>query len=89
MSKSYQLPASVLNVQDEVPSGTCNFSNVTFVTTLAAIPGSLKVFLNGIRLFAPADYSASNTTTAGVTTITMVEAPHTNDIVMVDYTFKI
>lgn len=86
MSKTFQFPASVLEVNHEVPVGTCNFVNTTFTTALLAIVGSLRVYINGIRLYYPTDYT---TTEGTVTTITMAEAPHTNDLIQVDYTYKI
>ena len=89
MAKQFQIPMSSLMVQDEVPTGSCNFSNVTFTTKFPCIPGSLRVYINNIRLSSITDYTASNTTTAGTTTITLAEAPHTDDVIFVDYWYKI
>ena len=86
MSKTFQLPASVLEVAHETPVGNCNFVNTTFTTALLAITGSLRVYLNGIRCGYTTDYTTSEGT---VTTISFVDAPHTNDVIQVDYKYKI
>ena len=61
------------------PSGSINGSNTIF--TLPTIPraGSVKVFVNGMRFKVGEDYNIS-----GVT-ITMVTAPPSTSIILIDY----
>ena len=68
-------------VDNEVPSGTINSSNVTFTTANAPNPAdSLKVFINGMRMKGGgADYSLSGST------ITTTVAPPTGSLILIDY----
>lgn len=67
-------------VENEVPSGAVNSSNVTFGLANTPVAGSVKLYLNGIRLKGSGvDYSIS------VATITMGTAPETGDILLADY----
>ena len=68
-------------IDDEVPAGSVNGSNVTF--TLANIPNppsSLKLFVNGQRMKAGGeDFTLSSGT------ITFITAPPTTSILLADY----
>lgn len=64
---------------NETPGGTINSSNTSFTTAASYTSGTLRVYLNGIRL-AGADYSET-----GSTTFSMVTAPVTGDLLRVDY----
>ena len=67
-------------VRGEVPGGSVNSSNTTFTTASRFQPGSLRVYHNGIRLKAgTTDYAE------GTQGFTMVTAPITGDILLVDY----
>lgn len=67
-------------VENEVPTGAVNGSNVTFTLLNTPIVGSVKLYINGIRLKAAGvGYTISGST------ITMVLAPETGDILLVDY----
>lgn len=68
-------------VDNEVPSGTVNGSNVTF--TLAFTPddaAGVKVYINGLRT---KDFSVTGST------ITFTTAPATDSEITVDYTKKL
>lgn len=67
-------------VENEVPGGSINSSNTVFTTASAFATGALRVYRNGIRLKGGgADY------TAGASGFTMVTAPNTGDVLLVDY----
>jgi hypothetical protein len=67
-------------VDEETPTGTINGSNVTFTLANTPTAGSVKLYLNGIRLKQGAnDYSISGLT------ITMTTAPLTGDLLLADY----
>lgn len=76
------LPASGGSFADgEVPSGAINGSNVTFTLANTPTAGSVKVYLNGIRLKATSDYTISGAT------ITMTYAPDTGSTLLADYRY--
>lgn len=67
-------------VKNEVPGGSVNSSNTAFTTAAAFQTGSLRVFKNGLRLKAGGvDF------TEGSQAFTMVTAPDTGDLLLVDY----
>lgn len=67
-------------VSGEIPGGLVNSSNTVFTTSSPLATGSLKVFRNGIRLKAGgADF------TEGAQGFTMVTAPTTGAVLLVDY----
>jgi hypothetical protein len=71
-------------VDGEVPSGIINGLNVTFV--LAHIPSpasSLHLFLNGVRLSSPLDYSV----TAFSGSVVFATAPRPSDQIFADYRY--
>lgn len=67
-------------VDNEVPSGTINGSNVTFTLVSTPATNSLNLYKNGIRLKpGGADYTLSGNT------ITFVTAPPTGAVLLADY----
>lgn len=70
----------VQDVWGEVPTGTINSSNTVFTTANTFRPGTVRVFLNGLRQKPTTQYSES----AG-NTITFVSAPTTGSTIIVDY----
>lgn len=67
-------------VENEVPTGIMNSSNPTFTLANTPIAGSVKLYINGIRLKAAGvGYSISGTT------ITMTIPPDNGDILLADY----
>lgn len=67
-------------VENEVPGGLVNSSNTVYTTASAFLTNSLRVYKNGTRLKGGgADY------TAGSSGFTMVTAPATGAILLVDY----
>jgi hypothetical protein len=67
-------------IYNEVPTLTADASHAVFQTANAYQPGTLMVYLNGLRQRKPADYSETTSTT-----FTMTTAPLSGDVVMVDY----
>ncbi len=67
-------------VMNETPGGTLDGSNAVFTTAYAYIANSTRLFLNGQRMQLLGDYIES-----AVQQITFVEAPHTGDILTIDY----
>lgn len=68
-------------VQDEIPSGTINGVNATFTLAFTPIAGTVKVYLNGQRMFP----GAGNDFTISGATITMLQVPVTGDLLVADY----
>jgi len=66
-------------IENEVPTGAVDDVNDEFVLANTPLDGSVKVYLNGLRLKVSTGYAIS-----GVT-ITMTVAPTTGDILLVDY----
>ncbi len=66
-------------ISNETPSGLVNGSNVTYTLVNSPIVGTLKLYLNGQRQTYTTDYTLSGST------ITMVVAPVTGDIIRADY----
>lgn len=71
-------------IADETPSGTVNGSTTAFTTAFPYVPGSLKVFINGLKQKTTTHFTETTPTT-GV--FTMSEAPLTGDIITVEYQF--
>ena len=78
----YAAASATSHVTEETPSGTINGSNTSFTLANAPISGTLKLYLNGQRLTYTTDFTLSGTT------ITMVTAPITNDILRADYSIS-
>jgi len=68
-------------VVSEVPTGTINGVNASFVLAAAPIAGKEQVYLNGVRL----ERGAGNDYTISSATITMLNIPQTGDKIIVDY----
>jgi hypothetical protein len=66
---------------NETPGGAVNGANTAFTTAVAYASGTLRVYVNGVRL-APADY-----TETGAAAFTLGTAPATGDLLRVDYNF--
>ena len=69
-------------IENEIPAGLVNGSNVTF--TLANAPrntSALKLYRNGARQAYDTHYTLSTLT------ITMVSAPNTGNIILADYEY--
>src|ERR1035437_1928015 len=67
-------------VFEEIPSGTINGSNPTFSLANTPIIGTVKLYLNGVRLaVADSDYTITGAT------ITMITIPQTGDFFISDY----
>lgn len=71
-------------VDEETPTGAINGTNATFTTAVHPIAGSLKVYLNGIRMRSAVDY-----TFTAPNTITFINgvAPQPSDILTVEYRY--
>lgn len=79
---AYTTDITTINFADEeTPSGTINGINTTFTLAHTPLSGSLKVYLNGIRLKNGNDY------TLATTTITMINIPGTGDTLIADYRY--
>lgn len=68
-------------VFEETPSGSINGSNVTFTLANTPTAGTLKLYLNGLRLKS----GAGNDYTLSTNTITMTTAPISGDVLLADY----
>lgn len=76
------IPTVPTIVSNEVPTGSINSSNQSFVLANTPNPASsLAVYLNGQRLTVTGDYTLSTDT------ISMVIAPVTGDILFCDYRY--
>jgi hypothetical protein len=73
-------PGSSSLISNETPTGTIDGSNTSYTLAGTMVSGSLKVFLNGVRMKGGGtDY------TEGTNAFTMTVAPLTGDILLVDY----
>ncbi len=66
-------------VNNEIPSGTINGTNVTFTLANTPIAGTLKLRLNGMWLQSGVDYTLAGTT------ITFINPPETGSNLYADY----
>lgn len=71
-------------ITDETPAGSVNSLNTAFTTANAYIPGSLQVFVNGMKQKRGTHFTESSPGTGG---FTISDAPTTGDDVMVSYQF--
>lgn len=67
-------------VKNEVPTGAINGSNAVFTSQHLFVPGSVQVYLNGVRQKIVDDFN-----TSGNNTIQMVVSPNTGEIILIDY----
>jgi hypothetical protein len=72
--------AAAIPIYGETPTGAINGTNKNFATAYAYKPTLLAVFLSGLRLRHPDDY-----TETGSTTFQLTLAPLTGDSLSVDY----
>lgn len=68
-------------VENETPGGSINSSNTSFTSAASMVSGSLKVYQNGVRLSG----GGVDFTQGSGTAFTMVTAPTTGDILLIDY----
>ena len=68
-------------VENETPGGSINSSNTSFTSAASMVTGSLKVYQNGVRLSG----GGVDFTQGSGTAFTMVTAPTTGDILLIDY----
>jgi len=68
-------------VTEETPSGSINGSNTAFTLANTPTAGTLKLYLNGLRLKS----GAGNDYTLSQATITMTTAPVSGDVLLADY----
>lgn len=68
-------------VYNEVPAGALNNTNTVFTLAYPYAASSTRLFLNGLRMKLGSAYSES-----GVQQITLSEAPHAGDELIIDYT---
>jgi hypothetical protein len=81
ISIDYLLPTTGgTNIYGETPSGALNGVNKTFTTLHAYSPNMLAVYLGGLRLRKPDDY-----TETGSNSFQLVTAPLSGDNLSVDY----
>ncbi len=70
--------ASGSEIYGETPGGAANGTNTTFTTSNTPLAGTLRLYLNGVRLLN------SQWTLAG-TSVTLTTAPQPGDVLAVDY----
>lgn len=71
-------------VTDQTPTGTVNGSTTVFTASQAYIPGSLQVFINGVKQKRTTHFTE---TSPGTGSFTMSDAPLTGDDIMVSYQY--
>ena len=73
-------------ITDEVPTGTKNGTNTQFTTARAYIPGTLEVYLNGIKQIRTT-HITETTPASGIFNLDV--APASNDVLTVNYQFNL
>lgn len=73
-------------IWDETPAGTVNGSTTLFTAARAYIPGSLAVYINGLKQKRVTHFVETN---PALGTFTMGDAPLTGDDIMIDYQFNL
>lgn len=68
-------------VTEETPSGTINGSNTSFTLANTPTSGTLRLYLNGVRLKS----GAGNDYTLSTNIITFTTAPISGDVILADY----
>lgn len=76
--------ATIKFVDEEIPAGAIDGTNTIFTIANEAIDGTVKLFVNGLRLRA----GAANDFTVVGKTITMNFVPLVGDVLLVDYRSK-
>lgn len=64
----------------EILTGTINGSNATFTTTFEFVPGTLQLYVNGVRQNQPDDFN-----TSGMQTVILAQSPTIGERLQVDY----
>lgn len=73
-------PGIVDMVVGEIPSGTVDGSNATFITAFEFVPESVDVFINGLKQKKVLHFN-----TSGTQTIIFSESPLPGDQILVNY----
>lgn len=68
-------------IENEVPSGAIDGTNMTFTLANTPVAGSVQLYLNGLRQKS----GAGNDYTISGATITYLAAPKTGDMLTADY----
>lgn len=67
-------------IRDEVPAGGIDGSNAQFITNRDFIPGTIEVFMNGVKLRPIADFN-----TSGTRLVSLMESPTPGEQITVNY----
>jgi len=67
-------------VVGETPTGLVNNSNATYATAYSFAPGSVELFINGIR-----QKRITHFTTSGTTTVLITDSPVIGDLLQLNY----
>ena len=81
--KAYVDAAALSFADSEVPSGSVDGSNVTFVLAHTPTIGSVKLYKNGVRQ----NLGGSNDYTISGGTVTFVTAPASGSVLLADYRY--
>jgi hypothetical protein len=81
MAQQFTPSMTTATVRNEVPTGVQDFVNCTFILANVPTAGSVDLTINGINVSPTTDFTVSGKT------ITVVEAPHPNDVINADYNF--
>lgn len=81
-TSQFTAPTTVGIRTNESVTGTVNGTNKVFTTTVAYMPGTLEVWVNGLKQI-PATHYTETTPTSGI--FTFDEAPFTGDNIIVNY----
>lgn len=84
MGNQLMVVGSNSRISDETPTGSVNGSNSTFTTAQSYIPGSLQLFINGVKQKRVTHFTE---TSPGTGQFTISDAPLTGDDIMVNYNF--
>ena len=90
MGSSVMINGSNSLITDETPSGAVNGSNTSFTTSRPYVPGSLEVFVNGVKQKRVTHFTETSPSTGA---FTISDAPQSstqgNDDVMVNYQYVV
>lgn len=73
--------SALVPVSGETPAGAINGTNTAFILAYAPAAGSVRLFLNGLRLRP----GSGNSYTVSGTTVTLTAAPQPGDELLADY----
>lgn len=71
---------SNLFIKSEIPIGVIDNSNATFTSINSFIPGSLELYLNGLKQLPTQEYI-----TIGTNTISILTSPQITDTITINY----